>query len=370
MKKGWTYKPLGEVCDLYQPQTISKKDMVTNGEYNVFGANGIIGKYDKYNHELPEILMTCRGATCGNINVSTPKSWINGNAMVVHIKDESVINKLFLTYILSYIDKSKIITGAAQPQITRQTLYPLEICYPNLYKQEQIVEYLDKAFEDIDTLKDNSQKQLDDARKLFQAALTEAMQPKEGWKMKSIGALFKTYSGGTPIKSEKSYYEKGTIPWLRSGEVCRKYITKCEMYITEEGVKNSSAKYFPVNTLLVAMYGATAAQVGILKFRATSNQAVCGILPSKEFVPEYVYYWFKHIENDLASQAQGGAQPNISQQKIKKVEIPIISISEQQEIVQKLDALSDNMQKLEEINRKVIAECDALKQSILRQIFE
>ena len=99
------------------------------------------------------------------------------------------------------------------------------------------------------------------------------------------------------------------------------------MFITQAGLENSSAKFFPVDTVLVAMYGATAAQVGILKIRATSNQAVCGILPNENFIPEFVYYWFKLIESDLASQAQGGAQPNISQEKIKKVEFPIISLS-------------------------------------------
>ena len=105
MKEGWTYKKLGEVCDLYQPQTISTKEMVDDGAYDVFGANGIIGKYNKYNHENPEILMTCRGATCGNINISNPKSWINGNAMVIHIKDNTLIDKSFLVYALSFIDK-------------------------------------------------------------------------------------------------------------------------------------------------------------------------------------------------------------------------------------------------------------------------
>jgi type I restriction enzyme S subunit len=142
------------------------------------------------------------------------------------------------------------------------------------------------------------------------------------------------------------------------------------MYITEEGMKNSSAKYYPINTVLVAMYGATAAQVGILKFEATSNQAVCGILPHKDFVPEFVYYWFTNIQKDLAAQAQGGAQPNLSQVKIKKVLISFPPLSEQQRIVSRLDSLSANVKALEENQRKVIAECDALKQALLRKVFE
>lgn len=370
MKEGWTYKKLGEVCDLYQPKTISTKEMVADGKYDVFGANGIIGKYNQYNHERSEVLMTCRGATCGNINVSTPKSWINGNAMVIHIKDNYILNQGYLVYILSHIDKSHIITGAAQPQITRQTLAPLRISFPPLSEQQRIVFHLDRAFAFIDKLKANVEKQLSDAKALFQRALTQAMEPKEGWEEKTIGELFTTYAGGTPLKSGKDYYEGGNIPWIRSGEVCQKYIKKCELYITEKGMNNSSAKYYPIDTVLVAMYGATAAQVGILKFKATSNQAVCGILPHKDFVPEYIYYWFTNIQEDLAAQAQGGAQPNLSQVKIKKVLISYPPLSEQQRIVSRLDELSENVKELEKILEKTIKECDALKQAILREVFE
>ena len=99
--------------------------MTDDGEYTVFGANGVIGKYDKYNHEEPQLLITCRGATCGSVNISTPKSWINGNAMVVRPKDNSIDLK-FLEYMFrGGIDLSETISGAAQPQITRQSLNPV-----------------------------------------------------------------------------------------------------------------------------------------------------------------------------------------------------------------------------------------------------
>jgi type I restriction enzyme S subunit len=141
------------------------------------------------------------------------------------------------------------------------------------------------------------------------------------------------------------------------------------MFITEEGMNNSSAKYYPENTVLVAMYGATAAQVGILKFEATSNQAVCGILPHKDFVPEYVYYWFSNIQEELAAQAQGGAQPNISQIKIKNVVIPYAPLSEQQAIVSHLETLSEKLKTVAEKQKAIVAECDAMKQALLREVF-
>lgn len=161
---------------------------------------------------------------------------------------------------------------------------------------------------------------------------------KEGWEVTTIGAKFKTSSGGTPNKIHKEYYEDGDIPWLRSGEVCEKYISKTEMYITQEGLNNSSAKWFPERTVVVAMYGATAGQVGILGIPTTTNQAICGIFPNKNFLPEFVYYAILCQQTDLVAQAVGNAQPNISQDKIKKVRIPNLSLPEQERIVSILDA--------------------------------
>jgi type I restriction enzyme, S subunit len=113
MKTDWQTKKLGEVCDIYQPKTISAKEMVLDGKYVVFGANGIIGRYDKFNHEESQLLITCRGATCGTVNISQPKSWITGNAMVVKPKNTS-LNLKYLEYIFrGGLDISKVITGAA-----------------------------------------------------------------------------------------------------------------------------------------------------------------------------------------------------------------------------------------------------------------
>lgn len=190
---------------------------------------------------------------------------------------------------------------------------------------------------------------------------------KEGWTYKKLGDVFRTYAGGTPSKSNKTNYENGSIPWIRSGEVCQKYITESELCITEEGLRNSSAKYYPVNTVLVAMYGATAAQCGILKFEATSNQAVCGILPHEYFSPEFVYAYFTYIKEDLAAQAQGGAQPNISQEKIKKVLFPCIPLSEQLSIISRLDAAFANVDALKTNAEKQLAEARQLFQAELTE---
>ena len=193
---------------------------------------------------------------------------------------------------------------------------------------------------------------------------------KKGWEYKKIGDVCKTYAGGTPLKTCKEYYDGGNIPWLRSGEVCRKYIDSTELFITQKGMDNSSAKYYPINTIVVAMYGATAAQVGILKIESTSNQAVCGILPNDRFVPEFLFYWFTHIKDFLASQAQGGAQPNISQVKIKNLTVPIPPLSEQKEIVEYLDSSFAKIDQLKENAAKNLEEAKALFQSALKDALE
>lgn len=134
---------------MYQPKTISTDMLVPDGPYPVFGANGIIGRYDQYNHSEPELLMTCRGATCGTINVSLPYSWINGNAMVIHPVNDDVLLD-YLKYHLMAIDLSKVITGAAQPQITRQSLIDVSVMVPPVEEQKRIVEELDLLTDIID----------------------------------------------------------------------------------------------------------------------------------------------------------------------------------------------------------------------------
>jgi type I restriction enzyme S subunit len=138
----WPVKTLDDLCDIYQPQTIGMKDLIADGKYIVYGANGPIGRYDRFNHEKSEVTVTCRGATCGTVNVTPPEVWITGNAMVVR-PNEMEMSKEMMRYVLEGLDYSRIITGAAQPQITRQTLAPSTIQVPPLEEQKKVVAHLD-----------------------------------------------------------------------------------------------------------------------------------------------------------------------------------------------------------------------------------
>jgi type I restriction enzyme M protein len=157
------------------------------------------------------------------------------------------------------------------------------------------------------------------------------------WNYEKLGDVCKTSSGGTPLRSHPEFYENGTIPWLKSGEVAQGYIYKAEEFITEEGLAMSSAKLFPEDTVLLAMYGATAGQVGILKITASTNQAICGVFPGEKFLPEFLYLILKAKKDYLISQSSGGAQPNISQTIIKELLVPVPPLSVQKEIVAKIE---------------------------------
>ncbi len=152
-----------------------------------------------------------------------------------------------------------------------------------------------------------------------------------------IGDVCSTSSGGTPLSTNAAYYEGGTIPWLRSGEVAQGEVYHSELFITEEGLKNSSAKIFPINTVLVAMYGATAGEVGILRFEASTNQAICGIIPNDKLYPDFLYITLKANKPALIRLAGGGAQPNISQKIIREFKIPLPSLEVQKEIVAEIE---------------------------------
>lgn len=145
-------RKLGEVCDLYQPKTISTAQLIPAGKYPVYGANGVIGNFDEFNHEESEVLVTCRGATCGTVNISQPFSWINGNAMVVRPKNGS-LRKDFLALVLRSIDYERVITGTAQPQITKTPLANVQILIPKLAAQALVVNYMDSLYELLSDLR-------------------------------------------------------------------------------------------------------------------------------------------------------------------------------------------------------------------------
>ena len=145
----------------------------------------------------------------------------------------------------------------------------------------------------------------------------------EGWDISLIKDIATTYSGGTPKSTNIEYYDNGEIAWINSGELNSPIITKTTNYITKCGLENSSAKLYPSNSILVAMYGATAGKVSLLTFEACSNQAVCGVIPTIENMLYYVYFHISSLYSHFITLSTGSARDNISQDTIKNILLPI-----------------------------------------------
>ena len=135
----------------------------------------------------------------------------------------------------------------------------------------------------------------------------------EEWSKQKLSNLTKSFAGGTPNRSKAEYYN-GTIPWIKSGEVNQRYIYDAEEHITSEGLKNSSAKIVKANSVLVAMYGATAGKVALLKTNATTNQAVLSISAENptQLCNNYLFWVLTSQTDVMLNACQGAAQPNLS----------------------------------------------------------
>ena len=157
-----------------------------------------------------------------------------------------------------------------------------------------------------------------------------------------LGDIFEIGSGGTPSKSHPEYYG-GDIPWVKTGDLKSEYLYKVEDFITEEGLKNSSAKLYEPDTVLIAMYGATIGATSILKMDACTNQACAAFKKNDKVIPEYLYYFLKSQKVKFVKDGVGGAQPNISVGYLKKVEMELPSLDEQRAIVEVLDKTTNIM---------------------------
>ena len=145
----WEKVKLKEISEVYQPQTISQRELTDSG-FDVYGANGIIGKYGRYNHEFEQVVVGCRG-NCGAVNFTKPKSWITGNAMVVNLDNSTKSIKTFIYYSLLNTNFQYLISGSGQPQITSDIKYH-EIKLPNLNEQQKIAEVLTACDDEINLL--------------------------------------------------------------------------------------------------------------------------------------------------------------------------------------------------------------------------
>jgi len=374
--KHWPTKKLGEVCDLYQPKTITSKEIKSEGHYKVFGANGVIGYYDKYNHEESEVLVTCRGATCGTVNMSEPKSWITGNAMVVHPKKEN-ISKKFLFFLLKAIDIDKAISGSAQPQITRKSLSPIEIPLPSLSEQKRIVEKIEKLFAKIDEAERLRAESLAASAALLPSALHQLfIKIKKKWKSDKIGNIVLDFRSGFAC-SKRATGDKG-IPQLRPNNIgfngkidLSNLVFIPQKLVNQEKYKLKKGDVLFNNTNSKELVGRAVLVERNLKYVFSNHITRIKVNP-KVLFPEWLvvninYLWEIGYFLDISQKWIG--QAGVNTQMLKSTEIFIPPLSEQKKIVAYLDALSQKSRELQKLRQQTAAGFYALHQSILAQAF-
>ncbi|MBQ8676951.1 MAG: restriction endonuclease subunit S [Alphaproteobacteria bacterium] len=367
----WCECKLVDTCDVYQPKTISTKELIKDGKYTVYGANGIIGRYNQYNHENSEILITCRGVTCGTINKSKPFSWINGNAMVVHpfIK----ISSDFLFYYLNSVNFKPYISGSAQPQITRISLQPLSLPLPPFAEQKRIVGKIEELFAKIDNGIENLKTAQAQIKQYRQSVLKSAFdQCKHRGTINDIAQLIKIGPFGSLL--HKSDYVKNAIPLVNPSHI--KNLT----ILPNKDICVLPSKLKQLQSYVLKKYDIVIGRRGEMGRCAVVEEQqegwLCGtgsmfLRLKKE---NYPYFYALYIASQqciqhLERNAMGTTMKNLNEKIIKKVPIPLPSLSEQKRIVAKIEKRFAVADELEKAVSDGLEKANQLKQSILKKAF-
>lgn len=375
MKQGWEIKRLGDVCDIIMGQSPSSYTYNDSIGLPFFQGNADFGKISPIVRVFcsapikiaykNDILISVR-APIGAINIADRECCI-GRGLAA-IRSNNILKTKYIYHVI-VANKGKLIaqgTGSTFKSIGRNALKELQIPVPSIAEQERIVGELD-CLSGIIAAKRAQLRELDTlAQSIFYTMFGDPITNDKGWQTKTLGDVCDTTSGGTPSKKHAEYYENGTIPWLRSGEIDKTFISSTELCITEQGVKNSSAKWFPINTVVIAMYGATVGQVGVLKAAMTTNQAICGIFPNDIFAPIYLYYFLRSMKTEFIKLSSGGAQPNISQSIIRDTIVSCPPILMQQQFAEKIE----NIERQKELITKSIKETEDLFNSRMSYYFD
>lgn len=340
-------------------------------------------------YPINSVIIALYGATIGKLGMLGIEATTNQACCVV--TNSKYISQKFLFYYL-YTSREHLISlsyGGGQPNISQEIIKQLPIVYPDVIEQQKIAEYLDFTTSKIDTIieqKETLVRCLEEKRAaVINEAVTKGLNPDapmkdsgiewvgmipKHWKINKIGRSFNCIgSGSTPKSSNSKYYEDGYINWLNTGDLNDNKITKTSKKITDLAFKETSAlRVYPINSVVIALYGATIGKLGLLDIETTTNQACCVISDSKDISQYFLFYFLYASREYIISLAYGGGQPNISQELIKQLSIvyPDSSI-EQQQIVEfiiektnKIGAITSELKiqidRLREYRQSVIAE--------------
>ena len=376
MKSGWEMATLGEVCHVYQPQTLAQKAL-SQGPYPVFGANGQIGWHSEFNHENEELVLGCRGSV-GSVHVTPRKTWINGNAMVVRPKDSRISIELLKYAFLGGIKISDAISGTAQPQITRTSLSPLTICFPTAKaEQYQLTKKLDKAFAGLAKAKENAEKNLQNARALFESNLESVFTRRgPGWVETQLSNVCERLHQGLNTAGEKVKFYNDGYPIIQTRNIEEGVVDLDNKikFMCEKDWQNYKDKFRPelgdVFFTNIGTIGKTAIVTedrdylihwNIFKLRPRFNQVTS----------EFLRYTleFLTLSGYFAKMQKGGTVDFVTKKMISEALIYLPSIAEQKEIAAIYDALRKETQRLARLYEQKLEALESFKKSILHEAF-
>jgi type I restriction enzyme, S subunit len=273
-------------------------------------------------------------------------------------------------------------------KVSRGDLRSLKLPNPNYSEQTQIVSFLNFKLANIDRFI-RKKKQLikllnEQKAAIINQAVTKGLDPNakmkpsgiewlgdipEHWQVWKLGRAYKYFgSGTTPSSGYSQYYQKGTIPWVNTGDLNDSVLNDCEKKITQTAFDDYSVlKIFPKGTLSVAMYGASIGKISIINFEATTNQACCNFYSSNVLLDKFTFLWFIGNKTRIVSLGYGGTQPNISQGLIKALRIPVPPKNEQIEIIEFLEKETAKLNQTISTIEKEIALVEEYKTALIAE---
>ena len=378
MKSGWVTKKLGEVCEIIMGASPDSKS------YNIMrdGLAFYQGKTE-FGAEYPtpvkwcsepvkiaqsgDVLLSVR-APIGPVNFANEKCCIGRGLSALRFEGEQRYLYYFLQASETELDARGI--GTTFKCISGQSLRSVPIPIPPLAEQKRIVAKIDAAFEKIDKLKANAEKNLANAKELFQSALDEAMRPKDGWVEKRLGEVGTTLTGMTPSTRDKSNFGN-FMPFVKPADIMPfNPINYREEGLSQKGV--SCSRLIKSDSVLMVCIGASIGKTGYADRDCTCNQQINALMPNG-FDGRYLYYMLSSdkFKKKLMEDAGQATLPIINKSKWENLSICVsLSLSEQREIVKRLDLLAEKIKILEQNYTQQIADCVEMRQAVLREAFE
>ncbi|MCV3463334.1 restriction endonuclease subunit S [Campylobacter sp. FU_497] len=334
-----------------------------------------------------DILIALSGATTGKIAFcdTDNKAYINQRVAIVRSKLK-LVKYYFLTRGFSLLIELAC-NGSAQPNISTKEIGEFKIPLPPLKEQEQIANFLDEKCEQIKNFIEKKEKLISLLKEQKQALINETItkgldknvnfkdsgiewlgEIPQHWEVVRLGLILKTGSGTTPDSGNDKYYKEGKIAWINSGDLNDGFLKDSKRKITQDALYDyPTLRIFDKNSLIIAMYGATIGKTAILKINACVNQACCVLEKSLWYNNFYLFFWFNGYKKELISMGSGGGQPNISQDIIKNLKIPLPPLKEQEQIANFLDEKCEKIDLLIEKTEKQIKLIKEYKTTLINQ---